>query len=82
MSRPQQTHFKVEKGILRYVKDTLNVGLFYDANFEFSLNGYTDSDLGGHPNDGRSTCGYCFFVGSSAISWNSKKQQSTSLCST
>ena len=82
MSKPQQTHFKVAKIILRYVKGTLNLGLFYDANCDFSLKGYTDSDLGGDPNDGRSTCGYCFFVGSGAISWNSKKQQSTSLCST
>ena len=82
MSKPQQTHFKVAKRILRYIKGTINMGLFYDANSEFILHGYTDSDLGGDPNDGKSTCGYCFFVGSGAISWKSKKEHSISLCST
>lgn len=82
MSKPQQTHFKDAKRILRYIKGTINAGLFYDANCDFILKGFTDLDLGGNPNDGKSTCGYCFFVGLGAISWNSKKQQSTSLGST
>ena len=82
MSKPQQTHLKVARRILRYIKGTLNLGLFYDANSNFTLQGFTDSDLGGDPNDGKSTCGYCFFVGSGAISWKSKKDTSVSLCST
>lgn len=82
MSKPQQTHFKVAIRILRYIIGTINVRLFYDANSNFTLKGFTDSNLGGDPNDGKSTCGYCFFVGSGAISWNNKKQQSTSLGST
>ena len=82
MSKPQQTHFKVAKRILRYIKGTINMGLFFDVNSAFILQGYTNSDLGGDPNDEKSTCGYCFFVGSGAISWKSKKEHSISLCST
>jgi hypothetical protein len=82
MSKPQQSHLKVAKRILRYIKGTPNYALFYDANADFTLKGYSDSDLGGDPNDGRSTSGYYFFLGSGTISWKSKKQQSVSLCST
>lgn len=73
MSKPQQSHLKVAKRILRYIKGTLNYALFYDANADFTLKGYSDSDLGGDPNDGRSTSGYYFFLGSGTISWKSKK---------
>lgn len=74
MSKPEQIHFKVVKIILRYVKGTINVGLFYDVNCDFILKGCSDLDLGGDPNYRKSTCGYYFFVGLGEINWNSKKQ--------
>ena len=35
---------------------------------------YMHVDWAGDPTDGRSTIGYCFFLGDSLISWRSKKQ--------
>lgn len=58
MSKPQWNHFKVAKRILRYIKPSINVDLFYDANFDFILKGFTNLDLGAYPNDGKPTYGY------------------------
>ena len=41
------------------------------------LHGYCDADYAGDTNDRRSTTGYMFMVGSGAVSWNSKCQQTT-----
>ena len=38
------------------------------------LRAFSDADWAGDPTDCRSTTGYCFLLGSSLISWRSKKQ--------
>ena len=49
---------------------------------EVYLRGWTDSDWAGDVDDRRSTTGYCFTLGSGAISWSSKKQPTVALSST
>ncbi|XP_047331164.1 uncharacterized mitochondrial protein AtMg00810-like [Impatiens glandulifera] len=46
------------------------------------LRAYSDADWAGDPTDRRSTAGYCFFLGTSLISWRSKKQTVVSRSST
>lgn len=43
------------------------------------LVGYSDSDYGGDLDDGKSTSGYAFHIGSAIFSWSSKKQQTVAL---
>ncbi|XP_042409131.1 secreted RxLR effector protein 161-like [Zingiber officinale] len=74
MEEPKETHWKVAKRILRYVRDTMNHGLFYSHSNNSQLVGYSDSDWGGDCDDRRSTSGFAFFVGDTAFSWMSKKQ--------
>jgi hypothetical protein len=45
----------------------------------FRLSGYTDSDWVGSVSDRKSTSGCCFSLGSTMISWKSRKQSSISL---
>ncbi|KAA0051914.1 putative copia-type polyprotein [Cucumis melo var. makuwa] len=71
---PTTTHLKVTKRILRYLKGTLDYGLFYSSSKEFKLEGYCDSDWAGDTNDRKSTSGYVFFIGNTAFTWSFKKQ--------
>ncbi|KAK6139031.1 hypothetical protein DH2020_027229 [Rehmannia glutinosa] len=74
METPTSTHVKVAGGILRYLKGTLDFGLFYTSSDDFTLKGFCDSDFAGDIDDRKSTSGFVFFMGDCAISWCSKKQ--------
>ena len=41
-SDPRESHLGAVKRILRYLKGTQNIGLWYDRNSTLTLNGYTD----------------------------------------
>ena len=74
LSAPQSTHYAAVLRIFRYLKGTLFHGLFYSAQSPLVLCAFSDSDWVGDPTDRRSTTGYCFLLGSSLVSWQSKKQ--------
>ncbi|KAL0853708.1 hypothetical protein Bca101_058860 [Brassica carinata] len=74
MEHPTTTHFKAAKRILRYIKGTINFGLYYSISDDFKLVGYSDSDWGGDIDDQKSTSGFVFFIGEIAFTWMSKKQ--------
>jgi len=67
---------------LRYVRSTIDYGLFYEAGVELQVYGYTDADWVGSISDRRSTSGFMFSFGSVAITWGSKKQLTIALLST
>jgi hypothetical protein len=79
MSHPRQTHWIVEKHVLRYLRGTIGYGLRYASNVDMRLQGYVDADWAGIPLDLRSTSGCCFTLGSSIISWCSRKQSYVAL---
>ena len=70
------------KRILRYVKFTSEFGLWYSADSSLSLLGFSDSYHVGCRIDRKSTSRTCQFLGSSLVSWSSRKQSSvaTSTC--
>jgi hypothetical protein len=68
--------------VLRYLKGTLDHGLWYRSDHEFGLYGYLDSDWAGSIPDRKSTSGYCFSLGSSMVSWSSRKQSYVALSTT
>ena len=73
---PKHVHLVVTKHVMRYLKGTLDCGLRYDGDHDFTLSGYTDSDWDGSVSDRKSTSGCCFSLGSAMISWQSRKQSS------
>ncbi|XP_073153354.1 uncharacterized protein [Henckelia pumila] len=75
-SDPKQSHYNAAKRILKYLKGTQNVGLWYPKDSSFNLIGYSDADYGGCRIDHKSTSGTCKFLGDRLISWFSKKQTS------
>ncbi|KAM1823768.1 hypothetical protein FF1_025765 [Malus domestica] len=74
MENPTTTHLKTAKRILRYLKGTINFGLFYSSSSNYKLVGYSDSDWAGDSDDRKSTTGFVFFIGDTAFTWMSKKQ--------
>ena len=73
---PRESHLKPTKRILRYLKGTHDVGLWYPKGFNSKLIGYSDSDYGGCKIDRMSKSGTCQLLGRSLVSWSSKKQNS------
>ena len=79
LSKPTKVHWTAVKRIIRYLKGTLNYGLVYRKRSLTGVIGYSDSDFAGDQDDRKSTSGYIFQIGNTAISWKSKKQTSTAL---
>jgi hypothetical protein len=76
---PRKSHLKATKIILRYLKHTQDVRLWYPKGSQFELIGYSDSDYAGCKVDRKSTSGTCQLLGRSFVSWSSRKQNSVAL---
>ncbi|CAN6572721.1 unnamed protein product [Malus baccata var. baccata] len=81
MHSPMTSHVVAVKRILRYLSGTLDYGLHFKPG-QLHLQAYSDADWAGDPNDRRSTSGHIVYLGSSPISWASKKQHTVSRSST
>ncbi|CAJ2653663.1 unnamed protein product [Trifolium pratense] len=82
MERPTEIHLAAIKRIMRYLKGTLELGIWYIRNEKLTLVGWSDSDYAGDLDDRKSTSGYVYMLGSSAVSWSSKKQAIVTLSTT
>jgi hypothetical protein len=78
LDKPTTSHFKAAQKVLRYLKGTPGLGLFFPRNSSLQLLGFSDADWGGCPDSRISITGYCFFIGNSLICWRSKKQLTVS----
>lgn len=82
MEKPTVKHLQAVKGILRYIKGTLNYGLSYaKGDYKVNLTGYSDSDFGKDLVDGKSTGGKAFYMNGNLVTWTSQKQTSVALSS-
>jgi hypothetical protein len=70
------------KHVMSYLKGTIDYGLSYDGDHDFILSGYTDVDWAGSVSDRKITLGCCFSLGSTMISWQSRKKSIISLITT
>jgi len=78
-ANPKESHFTVAKRILKYLKGTTEVGLWYPNEVSLNLVGYFDSDFASCKLDRKSTSTTYHLLGSSLIAWHSKKQASMAL---
>jgi hypothetical protein len=68
LDQPRHVHLVATKHVLRYLKGTLDHGLWYRSDHEFGLYGYSDSDWADSIPNRKNTSGYCFSLGSSMVS--------------
>lgn len=78
MQSPHEIHLQAAKHILRYVRHFPDLGLTFSKEDDNCLRGFTDADYGQDLDDRISVGAYIFFLGQTPISWNSKKQSTTS----
>ncbi|CAN0843692.1 Secreted RxLR effector protein 161, partial [Linum grandiflorum] len=64
-SFPRDNHLSAVKRIFRYLKGTMELGLWYPTEGTTELLGYSDSDFAGSLTDRRSTSGSCQYLGTS-----------------
>jgi len=82
MARPTELHLQAAKRILRYLKGTIDYGIFYKKNGNKQLIAFTDSDYAGDIEDRKNTSDYVFILSGGAVSWSSKKQPIVTLSTT
>nr|GEZ41043.1 hypothetical protein [Tanacetum cinerariifolium] len=75
-------HVHAVKRIFRYLRGTINQGLWYLKDSSITLTAFADADHAGCQDTHRSTCGSVQFLGERLISWSSKTQKSAAISST
>nr|GEY01571.1 retrovirus-related Pol polyprotein from transposon TNT 1-94 [Tanacetum cinerariifolium] len=78
-AKPTEKHLKEVKRIFRYLRGTVNTGLWYTKDFGFELTGFLDVDYAGCKDTFKSTFGGAQLLGEKLVSWSSKKQDCTAL---
>nr|GEV27047.1 uncharacterized mitochondrial protein AtMg00810-like [Tanacetum cinerariifolium] len=79
---PTKKHLEALKRVFRYLKETINWGLWYPKDTAMGQTSYADADHAGCQDTRRSTFGSAQFLGDKLVSWTSKKQKSTAISTT
>nr|GEV94897.1 hypothetical protein [Tanacetum cinerariifolium] len=82
LAKPTEKHLNAVKRIFQYLKETINMGIWYSKDIGMSLTAYADAYHAGCQDTRRSTSGSAQFLGDKLVSWSSKKQKSTAISST
>ena len=78
-SCPKESYLSAIKRILKYLKGTMDIGLWYPKSDNFELIGFSDTDFSGCKVERKITSVTCHFLENSLVSWYSKKQNSIAL---
>jgi histone deacetylase 1/2 len=83
MSNPGAVHWQALKHLLRYLKGTVQLGLYYDfgqPSEVAGLHGYTDASYADCPDTSKSTCGSVIYYEGAILSWYSKLHTFVTAC--
>nr|GEX20439.1 uncharacterized mitochondrial protein AtMg00810-like [Tanacetum cinerariifolium] len=80
-ARPTEKHLKEVKRIFRYLRGTINMGLWYLKDYGFELTAFSDVDHARCIDTRKITSGGIQFLGDKLVSWMSKKQDCTVMSS-
>ncbi|KAL5826235.1 hypothetical protein ACOSQ4_018032 [Xanthoceras sorbifolium] len=81
MNNPGKIHWEAVKWILRYLRGTTNKTLCFKGG-DTTLTSYVDADLAGNVDIRKSTTGYVYTLGGTAVSWVSQLQKIVALSTT
>nr|GFC72592.1 uncharacterized mitochondrial protein AtMg00810-like [Tanacetum cinerariifolium] len=79
---PTKKHLDALKRGFRYLRGTINWGLWYPKDIAMALTTYADADHAGCQDTQRSVSGSAQFLEDKLVSWSSKKQKSTAISTT
>ncbi|KAE8692180.1 putative ROP-interactive CRIB motif-containing protein 6 [Hibiscus syriacus] len=84
MHNPGEGHWQAVKWFLRYLQQTMDVGLVFEQDEALGqcMVGYVDSDYAGDLDKRRSTIGYLFTLAKAPVSWKSTLQSTVALSTT
>nr|CAN79527.1 hypothetical protein VITISV_044108 [Vitis vinifera] len=66
-------HWTTVRRVLKYLRGTINYGLYF-SGFPSVLEGFSDANWISNSNEMKSTSGYVFILGGSAVSWKFAKK--------
>ncbi|XP_019092352.1 PREDICTED: uncharacterized protein LOC109129155 [Camelina sativa] len=78
MKTPREAHWDAALRVVRFLKGVPAHGILLNADKDLTLTVYCDSDWSSCPLTRRSLSAYVVFMGSSPISWKTKKQDTVS----
>jgi hypothetical protein len=78
VSAPTQIHYSHLLRVLRYLRGTISLRLFFPRSSSLQLQVYCDANWASDPSDRCSFSAYCIFLGGSLIAWKTKKQVTVS----
>ncbi|GKC33767.1 retrovirus-related pol polyprotein from transposon TNT 1-94, partial [Tanacetum coccineum] len=78
-ARPIEKHLKEVKRIFRYLRGTINMGLWYPKDSGFELTAFSNANHTGCLDTRKSTSRGIQFLGDKLVSWMSKKQDYTAM---
>nr|GEU62932.1 retrovirus-related Pol polyprotein from transposon TNT 1-94 [Tanacetum cinerariifolium] len=81
-ARPTEKHVHAVKRIFRYLRGTVNRGLWYPKYYSVALTVFAYADHAGCQDTRRSTSGSVQFLRERLISWSSKRQKSVAISGT
>ncbi|GJZ84831.1 retrovirus-related pol polyprotein from transposon TNT 1-94 [Tanacetum coccineum] len=81
-AKPTKKHLHAVKRIFKYLRGTVNRGLWYPKDSSIALTAYADADHAGCQDTRRSTSGSMQLLGDRLVSWSSKRQKSVAISNT
>ncbi|GJX30202.1 hypothetical protein Tco_0238281 [Tanacetum coccineum] len=81
-AKPNEKHLHAVKRIFRYLRRTINMGLWYSKESCIALTTFANADHAGCQDTRKSTSEGMQLLGERLVSWSSKKQKGTAISST
>ncbi len=82
MQTPRKSRLDAMRHVLKYIKHTLQCGIFYEAKNQLQVHGNMDVNWTNNVFNRRSTSCFMFSFGNGVVNWSNKKQPKVALSST